>query len=69
MAAAMWTPPADEFCLQFARLYPLNQRDLPLERKPLDLGPLMPRSVRIENPSRDYTDPSAFCAFPLPVRP
>lgn len=44
--------------LQFARLYPLNQRDFPLERKPLEFGPLMPRSVKIENPSRDYTDPS-----------
>ena len=43
---------------KFARLYPLDQRDFPMERKPLDLGPLLPRSVRIENPSRDYTPPS-----------
>lgn len=42
---------------KFARLYPLNQRDYPLERKPLDFGPLMPRGARIENPSRDYTPP------------
>jgi hypothetical protein len=43
---------------KFARLYPLNQRDYPLERKPLDFGPLMPRGCKIENPSRDYTPPS-----------
>jgi len=43
---------------KFARLYPLNQRDYPSERKPLDLGPLMPRGCKIENPSRDYTPPS-----------
>jgi len=42
---------------KFARLYPLNQRDYPLERKPLDFGPLMPRGAKIENPSRDYTPP------------
>lgn len=46
--------------LQFARLYPLDQRDYPLERKPLDFGPLMPRGAKIENPSRDYTPPSKF---------
>lgn len=39
------------------RLYPLNQRDLPVERKQLDFGPLLPASVAIDNPSRDYTPP------------
>ena len=39
------------------RLYPLNQRDMPLERKQLDFGPLLPASVAIDNPSRDYTPP------------
>ena len=39
------------------RLYPLNQRDLPLERKQLDFGPLLPASVAVDNPSRDYTPP------------
>lgn len=34
------------------RLYPLNQRDMPLERKQLDFGPLLPASVTIDNPSR-----------------
>lgn len=46
--------------LQFARLYPLGQRDLPIERKHVDFGPLMPRNTHIENPSRDYTPPSAL---------
>jgi hypothetical protein len=39
------------------RLFPLNQRDLPLERKQLDFGPLLPTSAAIDNPSRDYTPP------------
>ena len=42
---------------KFARLFPLNQRDMPLERKQLDFGPLLPASVTIDNPSRDYTPP------------
>jgi len=40
---------------KFARLYPLSQRDLPLERKPVDFGPLLPSEVQILNPSRDFT--------------
>eukprot|EP00887_Chlorella_sp_A99_P002792 scaffold6.g2792.t1 len=36
-----------------------NQRDMPLERKQLDFGPLLPTSVAIDNPSRDYTPPQA----------
>eukprot|EP00775_Hariotina_reticulata_P010168 gene10170-10328_t len=43
---------------KFARLYPLNQQDLPLEHKPVDVGPLLPRSVAVDNPSRDYTPPA-----------
>lgn len=42
---------------KFARLYPLNQRDLPMESKPVDFGPLLPPQVKINNPSRDYTPP------------
>ena len=53
--------------LQFARLYPLGQRDLPIERKQVDFGPLMPRNTHIENPSRDYTPPSALPAPVFPV--
>lgn len=56
----------DAATLQFARLYPLNQRDMPAERKQVDFGPLMPAVVRIENPSRDYTPPSAAHTPPTP---
>jgi hypothetical protein len=45
----------------YCRLYPLNQRDLPVERKQLDFGPLLPASVAIDNPSRDYTPPQVRC--------
>ncbi len=44
--------------MQFARLYPLNQLDLPVEKKHVDFGPLMAPGTKIENPSRDYTPPS-----------
>ena len=40
------------------RLYPLSQRDLPLERKQLDFGPLLPAATRVDNPSRDYSPPN-----------
>lgn len=43
---------------KFARLYPLSQHDLPLERKQLDFGPLLPTGVLIDNPSRDFTPPA-----------
>lgn len=42
---------------KFARLFPLSQRDLPMERKQFPVGPLLPESVKIDNPSRDYTPP------------
>jgi translation initiation factor eIF-2B subunit alpha len=42
---------------KFARLYPLGQRDLPTEHKPIDVGPLLPRAAAVDNPSRDYTPP------------
>lgn len=48
---------------KFSRLYPLGQRGLPEERKHVDFGPLLPRAVRVDNPSRDYTPPSAFFLF------
>jgi translation initiation factor eIF-2B subunit alpha len=34
------------------------QRDLPLEAKHVDFGPLMPSRAHIDNPSRDYTPPA-----------
>ncbi|RMZ54930.1 hypothetical protein APUTEX25_000447 [Auxenochlorella protothecoides] len=43
---------------KFARLYPLSQRDLPLERKQIDFGPLLPPQVAVDNPSRDFTPPA-----------
>lgn len=46
--------------MQFARLYPLNQLDLPVEKKHVDFGPLLGSGVKVENPSRDYTPPSEF---------
>lgn len=42
---------------KFARLYPLNQRDLPYESKPADFAVPLPESITVENPSRDYTPP------------
>ena len=45
---------------QFARMYPLGQRDVPVERRQVDMGPRMPSSVKVDNPSRDYTPPSEF---------
>lgn len=53
--------------LQFARLYPLNQLDLPVEKKHVDFGPLMAPGAKIENPSRDYTPPSTFCSVSTPL--
>lgn len=42
---------------KFARLFPLTQRDLPVETKPIDFGPL-PDRVSVESPTRDYTPPA-----------
>ena len=50
----------DKTVMQFARLYPLNQLDLPVEKKHVDFGPLLGSGVKVENPSRDYTPPSEF---------
>lgn len=43
---------------KFARLFPLAQRDLVLERKGFSLNPLLPASVNVVNPSRDFTPPA-----------
>ncbi|EFJ40741.1 eukaryotic translation initiation factor 2B alpha [Volvox carteri f. nagariensis] len=45
---------------KFARLYPLGQADLPEERKPLDVGPMLPPRTEVINPSRDYTPPQCI---------
>ena len=33
-------------------------QDLPEERMPCDLGPLVPQRVSVDTPSRDYTPPA-----------
>lgn len=43
---------------KFARLFPLAQKDLPVENKSADFGPLMPASTMVDVPSRDYTPPN-----------
>mmetsp|Transcript_22540 Transcript_22540/g.62533 ORF Transcript_22540/g.62533 Transcript_22540/m.62533 type:complete len:370 (+) Transcript_22540:152-1261(+) len=45
---------------KFARLYPLNQNDFPVNSKHVDFGPLLPKEVSVENPSADYTPPSCI---------
>jgi translation initiation factor eIF-2B subunit alpha len=42
---------------KFARLFPLNQRDLPVETRTVEFALSVPESVTVENPSRDYTPP------------
>lgn len=42
---------------KFARLFPLNQRDLPAETKAVEFAQAVPEAVTILNPSRDYTPP------------
>lgn len=42
---------------KFARIYPLGQDSLPAERAHVDFGPLTPRGVKVDVPSRDYTPP------------
>lgn len=43
---------------KFTRIYPLGQRDLEREDKPVDFGPGLPLDVMIDSPSRDYTPPN-----------
>ena len=45
---------------KFARLYPLNQTDFPVNSRHVDFGPLLPKEVSVENPSTDYTPPSCI---------
>eukprot|EP00238_Polyblepharides_amylifera_P003464 CAMPEP_0196575010 /NCGR_PEP_ID=MMETSP1081-20130531/4588_1 /TAXON_ID=36882 /ORGANISM="Pyramimonas amylifera, Strain CCMP720" /LENGTH=350 /DNA_ID=CAMNT_0041893187 /DNA_START=70 /DNA_END=1122 /DNA_ORIENTATION=- len=42
---------------KFARLYPLNQMDLPREESTEDLGLNLPDGLKVDNPTRDYTPP------------
>ena len=45
---------------KFARLYPLSQRDVPVDPKHVDFGPLLPKVASVDNPSTDYTPPSCI---------
>ena len=42
---------------KFARLFPLNQRDLMVESKAVAFDHPVPPGVTVENPSRDYCPP------------
>lgn len=43
--------------LQFARLYPLDQKDLEPALRPIDFGVAVPLKVEVERSARDYTPP------------
>lgn len=45
------------FTLQFARLYPLDQKDLAPALRPVDFGVPIPSKVEVECSARDYTPP------------
>ncbi|KAL5998085.1 hypothetical protein ACLOJK_009020 [Asimina triloba] len=42
---------------KFARLYPLDQKDLPPAVRPIDFGLPIPAGVEVEKSARDYTPP------------
>ena len=42
---------------QFARLYPLDQKDLAPALRPIDFGVPIPSGVEVETSARDYTPP------------
>jgi len=48
---------------KFSKLYPLRQTDVPRESAPVEIGPLLPIGVSIENPSRDFTPPMYISAL------
>lgn len=43
--------------LQFARLYPLDQKDMGPALRPIDFGVPIPSKVEVETSARDYTPP------------
>lgn len=45
------------FALQFARLYPLDQKDMAPALRPIDFGVPIPSKVEVETSARDYTPP------------
>jgi translation initiation factor eIF-2B subunit alpha len=42
---------------QFARLYPLDQKDMTPAHRPIDFGVPIPIGVEVETSARDYTPP------------
>ncbi|KAK8950928.1 hypothetical protein KSP39_PZI003224 [Platanthera zijinensis] len=44
-------------CTGFARLYPLDQKDLVPAIRPIDFGIRIPSGVEVERNARDYTPP------------
>ncbi|MQL77545.1 hypothetical protein Taro_009948 [Colocasia esculenta] len=44
-------------CYKFARLYPLDQKDLAPALRPIDFGVKVPPGVEVETSARDYTPP------------
>lgn len=43
--------------VQFARLYPLDQKDMVPALRPVDFGVPIPSKVEVERSARDYTPP------------
>nr|GMD56260.1 translation initiation factor eIF-2B subunit alpha [Ipomoea batatas] len=48
--------------LQFARLYPLDQKDMGPALRPIDFGVLIPSKVEVETSAWDYT-PSQYLSL------
>ncbi|CAA7395595.1 unnamed protein product [Spirodela intermedia] len=44
-------------CYKFARLYPLDQKDLAPALRPIDFGVAVPAGAEVETTARDYTPP------------
>lgn len=43
--------------MQFARLYPLDQKDMAPALRPIEFGIKIPAKVEVEMSARDYTPP------------
>lgn len=49
--------PMSLLLFQFARLYPLDQKDMTPAHRPIDFGVPVPTGVEVETSARDYTPP------------
>lgn len=53
-----WNKKTDlQLFFQFARLYPLDQKDMAPALRPIDFGVPIPSKVEVEKSARDYTPP------------